>query len=363
MSEEKKPDAPADEEFNKADPKQNPRNQSLAEIAARVAEKHKTDAAETAPVVGEDNQPLPAAAPAVDPDPTPSASETVAPAAAEVPPAPVAAPAGEPDSEALDPSKEYEIEIDGAKVKVPGSKIIDAGFRTFKKETAADYRLKVASNLLEEARRTQGATREGAPPVETSKPTALTDQQLAEAVQFGTPEQAAAAMKEIRGRSLDPEELMRKAAAAARHAAADETRFQEARSFVEKEYGDLLSDPYLRRLFFLEENRRRAPVERGGEASTASYKDLYDAIGKDLRKRFGPAKSASSSPAATTPSGSVQARTAMKAAAAPAPKLAGARLTEVSEQAKPKTNAEVIAAMAASRGKNRLAAPRTPVKG
>lgn len=70
----------------------------------------------------------------------------------------------EPESEE-EPSEEEESEeepeqmitvvVDGVESQVPLSKLIDAGKRTYQKETAADKRLFEANKLLEEAKRSQ----------------------------------------------------------------------------------------------------------------------------------------------------------------------------------------------------------------
>lgn len=356
VEQETKVEAPEGEEYVKPDPAMNPRNIALGEIAASVAEKHKVEFAETMPSIDDEGRisPPEGGEPAGAAPEAPPSAEPATPPSAEQPSLP-AAPSTEPAG--INPDQLYKVTVDGQEMEVPGRAIIDAGMRTFQKETAADYRLKLASQLLQEAEaKAKGAaTPPGAPAPAAEPPAGLNDAQLAEALQFGTPEQAAAALKELRGRpSVSPEEIARIVDARSRNVAQDEIQFQEAKKFVQAEYSDLMSNDYLRRLFFLEENRRRAPKERGGEGDRRPYKELYAAIGNDLRKSFNLQKPA----AAGSPSlGTAQARQQRKAEAPPVPRTAAARLQEGPGAAKVPTPSEIIASMAARRGSDRLFQP------
>lgn len=350
-------EAPAEEEYVKPNPQDNPRNIALKEIAATVAKKHEVEFAETAPSIDDAGNITPAQE--TPPEATPPAEETPASEAAPaVTPVPAASAEAVPTAQdAIFPDKEYDAVVEGKKIRVSGKALIDAGYRTFQKETAADFRLKMASELLKEAEaKVRGATPQGAPPAESAPaPSDKTDVELANALQFGTPEQAAEAMKTLRGRgAVTPEQVQKFAADQARFAAQDELRFQDAMNFVQTEYADLLSNDYIKRLFFVEENRRRAPRERGGEADARPYKELYRAIGDDLRAAFNLPKPASSQPAAPTPPGTVQARQARKAEAPPVPRTAATRITEAAEATKVATPSEIIARMAEQRGKTHL---------
>lgn len=344
-----------DGEYRKPNPQDNPRNIALAEIAAAVAKRHVVDAAETADTIDEEGNISPAKPPEVTPP-----TELKAPAAepVEVTPVPPAEPMAVPAApDAVDPLKDYDVLVDGQKMKVKGAAIIDAGYRTFQKETAADFRLKMASELLREAEaKVRGATPQGTPsPDPLPPPAGKTDAELANAVQFGTPEQAAEALGILRGKgAVTPEQVQKFAGDQARFAAQDELKFQDAMNFVNAEYADLLSNDYIKRLFFVEENRRRAPKERGGEADQRPYKDLYKAIGEDLRTSLRIPKPASSSQAAPTPPGTVAVRQARKAETAPVPRTAAVRMGEAAAAEKVPTYSEIIASMAEKRGQTRL---------
>jgi len=59
-----------------------------------------------------------------------------------------------------------------------------------------------------------------------------------------------------------------------------EIEFRDAAKYVQTEYADVMSNSYLKDLFFLEENKRRQ------SGDNRSYRELYKAIGDDLRQAF-----------------------------------------------------------------------------
>src|SRR3990167_7646037 len=157
----------AEDEYRKPNPQENPRNIALAEIAKAVDKKHMIEFAETADSIDDEGNIIPASPPeaAAPAEETPAieAGGVVTPPVVAAPPVEVvpAAPA------AIDPAAEYDVVVDGQKMKVKGAAIIDAGYRTFQKETAADFRLKMASELLKEAEvKARGPTPQGAVPSE-----------------------------------------------------------------------------------------------------------------------------------------------------------------------------------------------------
>lgn len=342
-----------DPEYRKPNPQDNPRNIALAEIAASAAKKHSVEAAETAPSIDDDGNVTPASAPAAEPTveaaPPVEAAPTVDGTAEIVVQAPAATP--EPQPDAIDPAKMYKVKVDGQEMEVPGKAIIDAGYRTFQKETAADFRLKMASELLREAEaKARTATPQSAA---TTQPVAQvqdkSDADIANALQFGTPEQAAEAASILRGRgAVSQEEIQKFVAQTVRTTTKDELQFQDALNFVQTEYKDLLGNAYLKDLFFLKENQARAAGDK------RPYKDLYKAIGDDLRTAFKMTAPAASANGAPTPTGTVAARQALKRETAPVPRTAASRLSEAADTGKVKTPAEIIAGMAAARGKAQL---------
>jgi hypothetical protein len=346
--------AAEEEEFAKPNPEVNPRNISMAEIAKSRAEATKTEFAETLPATDDDHQP-------VEPPPAvveePASDEPVAEPEADEPAAPVAAEiAPEPGKESIDPAKEYEVTIDGQKMKVPGQKIIDAGFRTFQKETAADYRLQMATDLLRKAEeQTRTTTPQGVvqqAPVATE---ALSDIDLANAIQYGSQDQAAKAIAEMRNRNtVDPAQIVQLVTAQTRN----EIALRDGVQFVQSEYPDLLANDYVKRLFFTEEARYRTPQAQGGLGDTRTHKVIYQEIGDAIRKSLNMPKPATgttrSSPTAPALAVTAASRQERKAAAPSVPRTAAGRMAANSETPKAKSSSEIIAAMAARRGQGSL---------
>jgi hypothetical protein len=346
-------------------PELNPRNRILKEIAARANADADRDASEAVTVTDDDGNVVspqaaapqpeapaepheePAAEPETPAEPAPAAAAPEAPAAPAVP-----AVAG------IDPEAEYELVVEGVPMKFKGSQIVDAGKRTLQKETAADYKLQLATQALEEARRQaaqqptpQGAAAPAAPAAPTVEQ--LSDAQLAEMMQFGQPEQAAKAVAEIRRRpanAVTTEAMETYFRQQLPKIVDHELAFREATRFAQTEYGDLLADPYLGPLFHAEEDKRRAA------GNNKPYADLYREIGDDLRKHFNKPKPTGATPPAApptrqaAPAPTMQQRQAAKAAAPAAPRLASARLEGGGQEQKPKTREQIIQQMQERRG-------------
>lgn len=370
--EQEAPKGDEQQEFNKADPKLNPRNQALAEIASSVAKQHEKDFAEDNNVSSIDDEgnvtPPPSekaeAQTAVTTEQEEQPAET---ATQEEPAAPAAtsAPAEEEGISTIEPDAEYEVQVDGVPLKVTGQKLIDAGVRTFQKETAADYRLKQATEKMREADELLSKAREqtAQPQVQPQpqQPQGPSVADLQAAIQYGTPEQAQAAITLLMQRgSTSQQDIARMAETRARAAARDEALFNKAVDYLQTEHGDLLKHDHLKRFIFAEENRYRAPKQLGGLGDQRPYIEVYKEIAENIRKDFNlPKPNAQGQPSSqpSTP-GTAAVRVARKAAAPSVPKTAAARLDQAEAQAKPKSTSDVIAAMAASRGKDRLSQPK-----
>lgn len=336
-----------EEEYRKPNPQDNPRNIALAEVAKARAATATAEAAETVPSIDDAGNITPPPEAAAEALPS---SEAAAAAPAPSPEVPVVLAPAAPD--AVDPEKDYPVVVDGQKMTVKGKAIIDAGYRTFQKETAADFRLKMASELLKEAEaRAKGPTPPDVPLA--PRPAEKSDADLANELQFGTPEQAATAIAELRTRgAVTPEQVQAFASQQARVAAKDELQFQDALKHVQTEYADLLGNAYLKDLFFLKENQLRAAGDR------RAYRDLYTYIGDDLRKAFNLPKRAADLPAQPTPPGTVAARQARKQELPPVPRTAATRLAESAATTKAPSPSEIIASMAAKRGNTHLTSLR-----
>jgi hypothetical protein len=346
--------------FPKADPKLNPRNQAFAEIAARANERQTERSAE--PMPPRDSDPAPTDANtegeeltleegAAQANAAAAASEAAETPAALEAPAATAAPA----AKGIDPNADYDVTVDGQPIKVKGAKLIDAGFRTFQKETAADYRLQLATQMLEQAKKTVSGVpaAQGTPPAEGAtqqqpqQAEQISDAQLAELIQYGTKEQAAEAIKLVRQRDSNAvttqglQQFMRDQLPQLLNV---QIAARDAVQFANSEYSDLLTDPYLKEVFLTrEEAQRRAgdhrhPMER------------YKEIGEGIRKHFNRPKSATP----TTPAKTMEDRQAAKAKAPTAPRLASARMEGGAGTQRPKSREQIIDEMRKARGQHSL---------
>jgi len=344
------------EPLEKIDLAENPRNIAMREIVKASKERNEIDAQETFPVTDDDGNVVqqgtePLAEPETQEEPAGEEAAQAAPAdAAPAPAAPIPA-----DPKAIDPNLDYDVTVDGQKIKVKGSKIIDAGFRTFQKETAADYRLQLATSMLDEARKTAAQAQ---PPAQAGAhqqaPAAgavqIDDAQLAEAIQFGTKEQAAQALSLLRQKdptTVNMEGLQQFMAQQLPGIVNGQLAFREAANFAKTEYGDLLADPYLKDLFLMREDSLR----KAGDARPPA--ELYKAIGDDIRTHFNRPKTASPTAQSAQPKTMAQ-RQEAKANAPAAPRLAAARLDTGEAAAKPKTTQDIIAQMRTRRGQGSL---------
>lgn len=324
-------------------PELNPRNRAADEIAARARLTREAEAQETIPPGAEDlarnaaevepDPEVPNVAGDSEPQPLPERDEGGRFSGADK--VVTAAPAG------FDMEAEYDLMVEGKPVKVKGSQIIDMGKRGIQKELAADYKLELASNLLKDAQARAQPVAPAAP-----LPPEKTYLDAAQAIQFGTTEQAAEVIRGVVSKAV--QEATQHAVKAVPAISQDQQAFFEAKRLVDTEYGDLMADPYLKPLFEAEETKRRKAgyvVGRDG-----SYTDLYKSIGEDLRKHFNRPKVG----AVSTPAPTLTQRREAKEQAPSAPKLASVRLSGGGDAKKPPTREEIIAGMQAQRGMNAL---------
>lgn len=297
-----------------ATPELNPRAQILADISARSNAQADEDAKEIIPgMEGEETSPV------IEME----AEESEEKAEPVVETHATESTISEPQ---FNPDLEYELTVNGQPIKVKGSQIIERGKSAIQKEIAADYKLEAATKLFEEAKKLATP-----PVVETPK---LSAEQLAEVIQFGTKEQAAAAITMIMGNQEQGKQLQDMASKLPQ-VVSDQIAFHDATVFVQSEYKDLLEDPDLRSLFFMKENGMR----QAGDSRP--YKELYKAIGDELRVKFNRPKS--------TTTKTMEEKVAAKEATPSVPRLASARLESAPEK-KPPTTQEVIDRMRKARG-------------
>ena len=311
----------------------NPRVLAEREIAKRAGERRNEEAAER--IAG------------MEPAPEPVAEEAtpVAETATETPATEPAAPAP------IDPNAEVELIVAGKHVKVKASQVQEAGVRALQKDFAADQKLELATKLLEEAKRRA----EGQPPVPTGAQPAAhpasavqekSDGELAELLQFGTKEQAATAIAEIRRRdagAVTQDGLKEFIAKELPAAVSSHLAFHSAVTEAQSSYKDIFADPYLTSLFHMEEHKAR----QAGDARP--HAELYKAIGDGIRTHF-----KLQAPAAPGPT--LAEKQATKAAMPSVPKLASTRIENTAPAPKTREEARegVIAKMQATRGQGKL---------
>ena len=317
-------------------PELNPRNQILKEIAERSNADANTDAAETTSQINDEGE-------SVEAEPTEEAEPVEA--AAEETTEPVETIEPVPESE-FDPNKDYDLTVNGKPIRVKGSQIIERGRMALQKETAADQKLELASSLLQEVQ-AKLAAQPAQAVVQQQPQVSVSDEQLAEIIQFGTKEQAALAIAELRRGGKETETAQQLMARQIPQVINDQLSFHEAAKFVQTEYGDLIADPYLKQLFFMKENSLRETGGVDGRGDKRPYKELYAEIGNDLRTHFNRPKAPNVSSIQTPKTR--EEKVAAKAAAPAAPKLASARMEQAGEK-KALSREEIIQKMQAARG-------------
>lgn len=246
----------------------------------------------------------------------------------------------------FDAEAEVEVVVDGQTVKVPASKIVDAGLRTYSKEAAAELRLNLATRVLEEAKRKAAELpQEGARPEPRAEEPAVegpTDEELADMLQFGSKEQAAKALAILRntGKAAKPEEVMAFVHQNLGSMVADEIEFRQAVATVKDEFKDLLSNSYRITAFQQQAAALRATPE--GQAMT--HLNLLRRVGSELEKAFNVQRAA--------PKTKEEKQERKKETPTP-PTPASARMQGKGPEKIPTTR-DIIAGIAAARGQTSL---------
>lgn len=182
------------------------------------------------------------------------------------------------DSEVKPEEKEekpetVQIKVDGELRDVPKEKILDAGIRAMQKESTADKRLEDATRLLREieAKYAQPAKQEQ----QKDPSQEWDDATVAYALEHGSEEQKAYAVKMLRGReTATPEQITQ----IAERNILDKLDFMESSKWFSTEFKEIVSDPYLLQLASVAEDKARA------NGDTRPRKELYQEIGENLRK-------------------------------------------------------------------------------
>jgi hypothetical protein len=217
-------------------------------------------------------------------EPKPPADEPEQPAAepkAEAVEAPVADPA-----EPVAP-KTVKVKVDGEEFDVSQEDVDAAGgVASYQRERAADNRLKKSKDLLEETRKTQAQIAEylmRQQPAAQPKKAEPTDEQFIQEridkIRFGTPEESAAAMREVLQRNhqqINPRDLVTQAT--------DEIRHDQAVADFDKEFVDIAKNPILLRAVVAMRNERIPQMPKG---QRVDWGDFYRRIGNEVRSAVG----------------------------------------------------------------------------
>lgn len=197
-----------------------------------------------------------------------------------------------------EPEEERELVVNGQRVKVPLSKILDAGTRALQKESAADQRLAAAAELerqlserLQRLQPSQDVEPRHEAPQTVDQPS-QEDAALAHDIQFGTEEQAAKALSKLRssGRGLDERQLQK----FVQTSIPDQIAFFTANERVRSDYKEIFADKDFEQMFMFQESKARQTGDR------RPYAELYKDIAEGMVTKFNLRKAEVSEPKATT---------------------------------------------------------------
>lgn len=273
--------------------------------------------------------------PKEEPKPEPEAKETP-----KEEPKPEVAP--EP---VVEPIKNVRVKVDGEEFDVPETEVNEAGgLRSYQLQRAGENRLKKAQDILAEARRVQS---ESAP-----KPVPVTDdkflQDRIDIIRFGTPEESAAALREVMQHSSQKTDN-----SIVINQAVTQIKRDNAITKFKEEFSDVAANPLLMKLAGTLENETLSKIPPDALANPQfvvqfDWNDFYRRIGNQVRGAVGrPYQPATASQTNGTPSPSPD-KEARKASIVNLP-TAAARAA-IPEEAKPETRADILNDMRKSRG-------------
>ena len=255
-------------------PLKNPRDIAIEEMAKRSnARREKEEKRMKADILEEDGTITP-----VSSEPEPDVPrETPEPVkAAEAPPS---TEAKLPSAPPAAPEEERELIVDGKRIRVPISKILDAGTRTLQKESAADMRLAAATELLRSAQERQQTVQTA--PVAQQQPSD-DDAALARSIQFGTEEEAKSAIAKIRNATpaITPQQIDAYVQQQLAQKLPDHNAFHSANAWLRTEYPQITADPDLKLLFDTNEQKARQLGDR------RPYAELYADLAGQMATKF-----------------------------------------------------------------------------
>jgi hypothetical protein len=344
-------------------PELNPRNIAMAEIAARYEEKVKAEAAETiVDSIDDDGNYIEGKAQKPDEQiPASTQDDKTDPEQDKEPEQEEVTAEAEEDqqeqeqetadkNDAFDPDGDYEITVDGVKVKVKGAQILAAGVANLQKNSAADMRLEAATRMLQEASEKLKSV-QPSPKKDVEKETSGDSQPsdedvaLARAIQFGSEEDAVKAIAKLRttGRGQSPEEVVGFVTGKIGPMVSDHLAYTKARDFVVSEYPEVFGNPMLKNLFINEEARMR-DVEKDARP----YHELYPAIAEGIIKALNIPRQKKTDNSVATPTSTD--RVIRKAKAASAVVSGSGGIAPKPEITKPMTTKEYVEQQRRARG-------------
>lgn len=236
--------------------------------------------------------------------------------------------------------KKYKIKVNGVERELSEEELIARA----QKVENADMYLSEAARLRRQAEQTQQPNPEERPTQGRTQPELSPEDEraLVRAIQMGTEDEAAAALKTLRESitpRVNPEEMDRRMD--------ERLSFREALFTFQRDYQDVWQDPVLRNMAMSADQQLVAQGDKRG------YLDRFTAIGNDIRAwrdSIAGKVQATKQPEATPPT-DTKTRQERKAAAPKSPTQANSRApASVTEDEGEEDASEVIAKMAKSRG-------------
>lgn len=326
------------------DPTPNPRNEALARLAAQAdVETGNSTAVEfderthIERPLDEDGLPEDPAVPMlVTP---PGDDEGNGGAAAAVPPA-------EPSAPAAPAPKTFKVEVKGQTAEVDEQAVIEAGLHALRHKGAAEMALREANALLAQARGLApqpDAQPQGQAPASTTEDA----QRLAEALQFGTKDDAAKAVAAMMSRGVASTDINDVVARTVETRVRDVMDQDAAARALEGIVPELKTD---KRVLVLLANEERAARMAG---DNRPYTQLYPEIGGKVRAWLDSLKAPAQAPAAAPVAPTMAQRQAAKAAV-PSPVAGKGAAPAASAQPKLPTGSEIVAQMRAMRNQRQV---------
>ena len=218
------------------------------------------------------------------------AAEPVEPEVVEPEPAEAAPePAVQPDDLMV------EVQVDGERRMVRQSEIIEAGRRTYQKDSAADHRLQEAAAVLRRVQEYEQSVLAKQPAPAEAPPADEPDEpyvELVKAIQFGDPADAGKTLKSfIKSRqpgspSGDPAQIAERVV----RQALDEREWNDARATFDKEYQDIKADPVVAQIaapFLVTQVTLALQTAQQQGVNRPPYLAILRDAGNKVRAKFG----------------------------------------------------------------------------